>query len=222
MPDASAGLRWAFVALALLVALGFVAAVRRAWSATGATPAAARRATAIAAALVAAWVGGTGVLAAAGRLRFDGRPPTMPLLLVAIVVLAVGLAASGVGRRLALGLPLALLVGTQAFRIGVELLIHQAGAEGIAPPQMTWEGRNLDVVTGVTALLLGVWLARRPAPRWLVHAWNVLGFALLANVVTVGWLSTPTPMRRFWNEPANVWIAHAPWVWLPTVMVLAA
>ena len=24
------------------------------------------------------------------------------------------------------------------------------------------------------------------------------------------------------NEPANVWITHAPWVWLPTVMVFAA
>jgi hypothetical protein len=222
MPDASAGLRWAFVALALLVALGFILVVRRAWLATGVGAAGLRRATTIAAALTTAWLGGTGLLAASGLLRFDGRPPTMPFLFVAILALGVGLGASPVGARLAAGLPLALLVGSQAFRIAVELLIHQAGAEGIAPPQMTWEGRNLDVVTGVTALLLGAWLARRPAPRWLVHAWNVLGFALLANVVTVGWLSTPTPMRRFWNEPANVWIAHAPWVWLPTVMVLAA
>jgi len=222
MPDGSAALRWSFIALTLLVALGFVAAVRRAWPATGATPAAARRATAIAAALVAAWVGGTGLLAATGRLRFDGRPPTMPFLVVAIVALGVGLAASRVGRRLALGLPLALLVGAQGFRVGVELLLHRAYVEGLAPVQMTWEGRNLDIVTGVTALLLGAWLARRPAPAWVVYGWNGLGLLLLVNVVGVAWLSTPTPLRRFWNEPANVWIARAPWVWLPAVMVLAA
>lgn len=222
MAEASAGLRWAFVLLALVVAAGFVLAVRRAWRGTGADAAAAARATTIAAAATAAWVGGTGLLAAAGLLRFDGRPPTMPVLFVAILALGVGLGASPVGGRLAAGLPLALLVGSQAFRIAVELLIHRAAAEGIAPPQMSWEGRNLDVVTGVTALLLGLWLARRPAPAWLVHGWNLLGLALLANVVAVGWLSAPTPLRRFWNEPANVWITRAPWVWLPTVMVLAA
>lgn len=222
LPDGSLDLRLAFAALALAVAAGFVLAVRQAWRATGADAAAARRATIVAAALAAAWAGGTGLLAAAGLLRFDGRPPTMPVLFLAIVALGVGLGASPVGRRLAAGLPLALLVGSQAFRIAVEVLIHRAAAQGIAPPQMSWEGRNLDVVTGATALLLGLWLARRPAPAWVVRGWNLLGLALLANVVAVGWLSAPTPMRRFWNEPANVWITGAPWVWLPTVMVLAA
>lgn len=53
-------------------------------------------------------------------------------------------------------------------------------------------------------------------------AWNTLGLVLLANIVTVALLSAPTPLRVFMNEPANVWITHAPWVWLPAVMVFAA
>jgi len=220
--DASAGLRWSFVALALLVGVGFVAGVWRAWIATGATTRAAARATALAAVVAATWMGGTALLAAAGRLRFDGRPPTMPILFVAILALAAGIGVSRVGARLAAGLPLAVLVGAQGFRVGVELLLHRAYLEGLAPVQMTYAGRNLDVVTGVSALLLAAWLARRPAPRRLVHAWNGLGALLLANVLAVAWLSAPTPLRRFWNEPPNVWISHAPWVWLPAVMVLAA
>jgi hypothetical protein len=220
--DASAGLRWSFVALTLLVAAGFVAGVWRAWLATGATGGTARRAATLAAVGAAVWVAATGLLAAGGRLHFDGRPPTMPLLFAAILALALGVGLSRVGTRLATGLPLAVLVGAQGFRVGVELLIHRAYVEGLAPVQMTWEGRNLDIVTGATALLLGAWLAWRPAPGWLVHAWNALGAALLANVLVVALLSAPTPLRRFWNEPANVWVTRAPWVWLPAVMVLAA
>jgi hypothetical protein len=30
------------------------------------------------------------------------------------------------------------------------------------------------------------------------------------------------PFRKFRNEPANVWITQAPYVWLPAVFVLLA
>src|SRR5206468_7023777 len=81
---------------------------------------------------------------------------------------------------------------------------------------------NLDIISGMTAVALALWLATgRSSPR-LVFAWNTLGVALLLNVLVVALLSAPTPMRVFMNEPANVWVTRAPWIWLPTVMVLAA
>ena len=91
------------------------------------------------------------------------------------------------------------------------------------PVQMSYSGRNFDIVTGITAVLLGAWLAfTRRESRGLVLLWNTLGLALLVNILVVALLSTPTPMRVFMNEPANVWISRAPWVWLPAVLVLAA
>jgi hypothetical protein len=74
----------------------------------------------------------------------------------------------------------------------------------------------------VTALLLGAWLATGRRSRGLVLAWNVLGVLLLANIIAVALLSAPTPFRVFMNEPANTFITHVPWIWLPAVMVLAA
>jgi hypothetical protein len=50
----------------------------------------------------------------------------------------------------------------------------------------------------------------------------VMGFGLLLNVLTVAILSTPTPLRVFMNEPANVWITQAPFVWLVAVLVPTA
>jgi hypothetical protein len=140
-----------------------------------------------------------------------------------VLAIAIGLALSPVGRRIAFGLPLAALVGYQGFRVLVELVMHRAYVEGLMPVQMSYSGRNFDIVTGLTALLLGAWLlSGERQSRGLVFAWNTLGLVLLANVVGVALLSAPTPLRVFMNEPANVWITHAPWVWLPAVMVLAA
>lgn len=59
-------------------------------------------------------------------------------------------------------------------------------------------------------------------PLWGVRLWNWMGLALLVNIVVISNLSAPTPLRVFMNEPANEWIARAPFVWLPTVMVLTA
>ena len=216
MVKATPLLLWSFVALALAVAAAFVLGVH--WTTRRSAPHLLPRATL----LTGAWMAATLGAAAAGVLHFDSRPPTMLALLAVVLALAVGLGASRFGARLALGLPLAALVGFQGFRVGVELLLHRAYVEGLMPVQMSYAGRNLDIISGATALGLAALIAAGRAPRWTLWAWNALGFALLCNILTVALLSAPTPLRVFHNEPANVWVTRAPWVWLPTVMVLAA
>jgi hypothetical protein len=218
----STALRVGFVALTLVLAVLFVLAVYTSSVRTGLDRASALRRTAIAGCLTAIWVALTGFAAARGALHF-GHPPTMLPVVVITVALAIGLALSPVGTRIAIGLPLAALVGYQAFRVLVELLLHRAYREGLMPIQMSYSGRNFDIVSGISALLLGAWLLTRPtSSRLVVFVWNTLGLALLVNIMGVAMLSAPTPLRVFMNEPANVWITQAPWVWLPTVMVLAA
>jgi hypothetical protein len=221
IPDGSTQLRFSFVALTAAIALEFVAAVY--WSArnTGAEQGAATRRTIVAAAFTALWIGVTGIAASRGVLHFSA-PPTMMVVIVATLALAIGLALSPVGARLIAGLPIALLVGFQGFRVIVELLLHRAYVEGLMPVQMSYAGRNFDVVSGITALALGAWLATGRRSRMLIGLWNTLGLALLLNVLVVAMLSAPTPFRVFMNEPSNVWITRAPWVWLPAVMVFAA
>jgi hypothetical protein len=222
MSYASPGFTVAFVALVLAVALAFPVAVHRASRATAAPPEAVRRRTRLAALGIAAWLGLTGALAASGLIARLAFPPPLLLLLLGAAALTLGAALSPLGTLLARGLPLSVLVGYQAFRIPVELLLHRGYVEGFVPPQMTYVGLNFDVLTGISAL----------AVAWAVHAgrlgrrgvtlWNALGLLLLANIVTVAVLSAPSPLRVFRNAPANSWVAHAPWVWLPAVLVQAA
>ena len=90
------------------------------------------------------------------------------------------------------------------------------------PVQMSYSGFNFDILSGLSAIVVAVLIVRRPTALSAVRIWNVGGALLLVNILTIAVLSTPTPFRVFHNEPANEWIAHAPWVWLPSVFVVAA
>jgi hypothetical protein len=89
------------------------------------------------------------------------------------------------------------------------------------PIQMSYSGRNFDILTGASALAVGavVWSGR--GGKRLVAVWNVAGLALLINVVVVAILGTPR-FQYFGPDHLNVWVMRPPYVWLPAVMVLAA
>ena len=138
---------------------------------TGRSRGHARRDTLIASAAAAGWLALTVALAASGRLSFTSVPPTEGMVIVASLALGVGIGVSRLGFRIATGIPLAALVGVQAFRFPLELMLHRAYVEGLMPVQMSYSGFNFDILSGLSA---------------------------------------------------NEWIAHAPWVWLPSVYVVAA
>jgi hypothetical protein len=174
-------------------------------------------------ALLAVWIVIPGLLAKAGALdRYAPLPPPALVVIALVTAFTVGLAVSPIGGRLAAGVPLAALVGFQVFRVPVELLLHRLFAEGVVPIQMTYLGRNLDILSGLTAALVAAWLAGGRRSRGLVLAWNVLGMVRLANIIGIAALSTPTPFRQFLTEPANRLPSMFPYVWLPTCLVQAA
>jgi hypothetical protein len=220
--QASALVTAGFVVLPLLVAAAFVLACEWAGRRLGERIERRRRHTVWVGVALLAWLMGTALVAASGVLRrFDGVPPPFAVMLLAIVALGVAVPFSPVGTGLVRGLPLWALVGFQVFRFPLELVMHRAYVEGVMPVQMSYSGRNYDILTGITAAVLGLWLARGRVPRWVVIGWNVLGFALLVNIVTVAVVSTPL-FRWFGNERLNTFVTYPPFVWLPAILVLAA
>jgi hypothetical protein len=168
------------------------------------------------------WLIIPGALAKAGLLdRWTLPAPALVLVGVA-TVFTTALAFSPFGTRLLAAVPLFALVGFQFFRVPVELLLHRLYADGVIPVQMTYSGRNFDIVSGLTAAAVGMVLAVGGGSRRLVLGWNFLGLALLGNIVIIALLSTPVPFRTFLNEPANRLPGVFPYVWLPTMLVQAA
>jgi hypothetical protein len=203
-------------AIAIVLSVLFVLAV---WfTERGAAPELRRRRTVVAALAMIAWLAGVAALALSGLLgRFDLRPPPMALWFAATLLLPLAVALSPFGRRLALALPFTALVGFQAFRLPLELLMHQAAADGIMPWVMSYSGYNFDIVTGTTALVLGVVLARVSVPRVVIAAWNALGLVLLAVIGSVAFAASPI-FQAFGPENVNVWVTKFPYSWMSTMV----
>ncbi|HKP29108.1 MAG TPA: hypothetical protein VJU15_06880 [Gemmatimonadales bacterium] len=202
-----------FSALVLVVAMIVIRGFRKAgWSST------------ITIAVLFIYLVIPALLARSGALdRYSPPPPPALLLLLGQTILTVAIIFSSRGTALASNLALGAVVLLQSFRIAVELLLHRLYGEGVVPVQMTWSGRNLDIVTGITGLILGVLLVRgRILPRGVVLGWNVLGLVLLANIVGVAALSTPVPFRVFTEGPPNLLPSTLPWIWLPSFLVQVA
>jgi len=110
------------------------------------------------------------------------------------------------------------LIGFQVFRFPLELMMYRAMLEGLMPPQMSFDGFNFDIVTGLCAgaiALVGTWVE---LPRWVYWAFNVLGATLLVVVVTIAIVSIPT-FALFGPDRVNTWVFGFPYVYLPAVMV---
>jgi hypothetical protein len=163
------------------------------------------------------------VLTQAGLLRRYDQLPAPALVMIALItVFTMVIAFSPLGTRLARESPLAGLVGFQFFRVGVELMLHRLHVDRVIPEQMTYSGLNFDIVSGIGAAFVALFLYSGRRSRRLVYGWNVLGFALLANIVTIAVLSTPVPFRKFMQDPPNLLPSTFPFVWLPTFLVQAA
>jgi hypothetical protein len=161
-------------------------------------------------------------IAATGILRrTDLVPPPFLLMFLSIFAVGIGLARSELGGRLSRELPLFLLVLLQGFRFPLELVMHVAGAEGTMPVALSFDGYNFDVLTGVSAIGLGLALRLRELPLWVVQAWNVLGMVALANIAGIALLSSPL-IGYFGADQLNTWVTYPPFIWLPAVLVVAA
>jgi hypothetical protein len=212
----------AFAIIPVLLAAALVWGARAAWRRSGAPPSSIGRVSILTVAGAAAWMAAAWLAADSGVLRqWERNPPPFALLVVAIVAVATGIAFSGFGGRLAQFLPLWMLVGIQAFRLPLELAMHTMAERGIMPELMSYSGRNFDILTGASAIVVAALARAGRGGRTLVLVWNIAGLALLVNVVVIAVLMTPR-FRYFGDEQLNVWVTYPPFVWLPAVMVLAA
>lgn len=214
--------------LCLLVLVAAVAGIFLRGSASadraaGAGSAGIRKHLPIAAAVLLAWMLYSGAMAAQGLLLDPTAvPPPMVRIIVPGLLLVAVAAFSPFGTRMAKHVGYASLIGFHAFRIPLEGLLWWFQHQGRLPVQMTFAGRNFDILTGLSAVGVAALAHRGLTGRKTALAWNLVGSALLLNIMIVAVLSLPGPLRVFHNEPANTLVLHFPYVWIPAVFVLAA
>jgi len=205
----------AFVVTVVGVLAALFAGVHRAWARTGER---AGRAMALVAAATLAWLTLLSLGVASGAMLGDPMP-VLPIFFGVSLGGGLALGLSRVGGRLAQGLTLPALVAFQGFRLPLELVLHDWAESGTIPRTMTWDGANLDIVSGALALLCAPLAARWRGAAWLA---NIVGLALLINVGRVAVLSSPLPFAWPDVSPRLQLAAHLPYAWIVPVCVAGA
>jgi hypothetical protein len=149
-----------------------------------------------------------------------GGPPRFALLLVPPLLFIVMLFVVRGGRRFLDGLDVRVLTLLHMVRIPVELTLYWLYLHKAVPRAMTFEGRNFDILCGLTAPL--VWYFGFVKPRLgkrVLIWWNVVCLLLLANIAVTAVLSASPRFQQFGFEQRNIALFYFPFVWLPCCLV---
>jgi hypothetical protein len=173
-------------------------------------------------AVMGGWTMLTGIMAYVGVFaNFASFPPWIPILVVIQLAFVAWLGWFSSWSGVLAEIPQVIIVGLQCFRIPVELLLATLGSRKLLAIEMTYYGRNFDVLEGITAVILAIWLKRSGEQplRQVVLLWNLLGLSLVTVVLVHGLFSVPYPSQLLHLSVPTFIIAYFPTVWLLTVLV---
>jgi hypothetical protein len=148
------------------------------------------------------------------------KPPRFLLLPVPPIILVILLFFTKKGKQFIAGLNIKLLTLLHVVRIPVELILFWLYLYKMVPVEMTFEGRNLDIVSGITAPIVYYFgYIKNVLNKRIIIAWNIACLLLLINIVVTAMLSAPFPFQRFGLEQPNIALFYFPFVWLPCFIV---
>ncbi len=167
-----------------------------------------------------AWGAFQAVLATSGfYLSTDTIPPRILFGILPMLLLIAWMVKGPLQAQVRL-LSLKTLTLIHLIRVPVELVLWQLHREGLIPQLMTFEGRNLDILSGITAPLIYMFAFRKKGlNRKALLLWNFAALGLLANIVIHAMLAMPSPIQLLAFDQPNRAILVAPYIWLPTIVV---
>jgi hypothetical protein len=172
-------------------------------------------------ALLIAWLILIGILSIRGFFaNFSGLPPRLSFALLLPLPVVLLFTFSRAGKLLLQQIEPQWLIYLQSFRILVEIAIWILVRNGALPVQMSFEGRNFDILTGLFAFPVGYYcFVKKSWPPVVAVLYNIAGLGLLLNIVAISTLSMPTPLRMFHNQPDSSLLTKFPFIYLPGVLV---
>ncbi|MDR7129731.1 uncharacterized membrane protein HdeD (DUF308 family) [Algoriphagus sp. 4150] len=124
------------------------------------------------------------------------------------------------GRQFIDSLPLTNLTYLNIVRVPVEIVLFWLFLNKAIPELMTFEGRNFDIIAGITAPIIAHFgLTKGKINRTIILAWNFICLGLLLSIVANAFLSAPSPLQKFAFEQPNIAILNFPFSWLATFVV---
>jgi hypothetical protein len=147
-------------------------------------------------------------------------PPKMLLIVIPPMAIIGILFLTSSGRKFIDSLPLQSLTWLHTSRVLVELVLYLLFVHGAIPQLMTFEGRNFDIIAGITAPLIA-WLGykKQSLNKKIILTWNIICLLLVLSITINAVLSLPTAFQRFAFEQPNIAVLYFPFNWLPAFVV---
>ena len=152
--------------------------------------------------------------------KTDTLPPRFLLAVVPTLLLIIALFITKNGKNFIENLDLKALTYLHIVRIPVEIVLFLLFQNGQIPELMTFEGRNFDIISGITAPFIAYFgFYKKTLNPTIILIWNFICLGLLINIVINAALSVQTPLQQFAFEQPNRAILFFPFIWLPSVVV---
>jgi hypothetical protein len=152
--------------------------------------------------------------------KTDGIPPRLVLLVLPPLLIIMSLFISPKGRSFLDSLNTETLTILHTVRIGVEIVLFGLFLYKTVPGLMTFEGRNIDIIAGLSAPLVYYFgYKKQKLSTAFILGWNLLCLAILLFTVITAILSAPTPIQQWAFEQPMIAILYFPFVWLPGIVV---
>ncbi len=105
-------------------------------------------------------------------------------------------------------------------RIPVEFVLWWLFLNKCVPELMTFEGRNYDIIAGITAPFIAYYgFTKAKLSNPIILVWNFICLGLLINIGVHGFLSAPSPLQKLaFNQP-NIALLYFPFSWLVSFVV---
>lgn len=147
-------------------------------------------------------------------------PPKLLLLLLPPIILVISTFCTKRGKAFIEKLDLKHLTSIQTIRIGLEIVLFGLYLAKSVPEIMTFEGRNFDIIVGLTAPVVYYFgFVKKSMNRTAMITWNVISLCLALNIVLTAILSAQTSFQQFGFEQPNIALTYFPFNWLPSVVV---
>ena len=147
-------------------------------------------------------------------------PPRFIFLIFPAFVLIIIMFLTNGGRKFIDNLKLKQLILLHTIRIPVEIALYYLFAAKTIPQIMTFEGRNFDIVAGLTAPFIFYFgFIKNIISDRLLIVWNVLSLILLINIIVIALLSANTPLQQIAFDQPNIALGHFPFNWLPSIIL---
>lgn len=171
--------------------------------------------------IVAAWMTIQSAIAATGFFTVENSlPPRFLLLIIIPVIGIITIFSTTKGKSFIDSFDVKTLTLLHSTRIAIEVVLFWLFLSKAMPQLMTFEGRNFDLVSGITAPLIYYFgfIKGRIGVKTIL-AWNVVCLAILLFTVGNAILSAPTPLQRFSFDQPTIAVFYFPFVWLPGIVV---